>query len=208
MSTKVGPRGVWFEWLAANAVGALAGGLAVTLLSLVIVAEYAIYAGILLLPALLATSQWLFLRRLFGASVTWTPANVLLCAAMLAPLFGLAWLAVDNAEGGITGPQLLALAAICTIVATGIGVVQRMLLYQWYRARLRWISATAIGAAPGLTAALYWAAILPESIGIGAPLTLTVLWVCLWIVIAIPQGFVFDRLARRGAFAEDAAADA
>ncbi len=208
MNTKVGPMGVWLEWLAANAVGALAGGLAVFLLSFAVLAEYAVYAGIVLLPALLATSQWLFLRRLFGASATWIPANIVLCAAMLAPLFGLAWLAVDNAEGGITDPQLLALAAICTIVAIGLGGAQRMILYQWYSAKLRWVSATVVGAAPGLTAALYLAAILPESIGFGAPLTLTVLWVFLWIVIAIPQGFVLDRLARRGASEDGVAADA
>ncbi len=188
-------KSIWFEWLAANAVGALAGGLAVYLLSFVMVAEYAIYAGILLLPALLATGQWLFLRRFIGASVTWIPSNILLCAAMLAPLFGLAWLAVDNAKDDITNPQLMALAAICTVVAIGIGGVQRMLLYQWYSARLRWVSATVVGAAPGLTAALYLAAILPESVGFGAPLTLTVLWVFLWIVVAIPQGFVLGRLA-------------
>lgn len=208
MNTKVGPMGVWLEWLAANAVGALAGGLAVFLLSFAVLAEYAIYAGIVLLPALLATSQWLFLRRLFGASATWIPANIVLCAAMLAPLFGLAWLAVDNTEGGITDPQLLALAAICTIVAIGLGGAQRMILYQWYSAKLRWVSATVVGAAPGLTAALYLAAILPENLGFGAPLTLTVLWVFLWIVIAIPQGFVLDRLARRGAPEDGVAADA
>lgn len=201
-------KSIWFEWLAANAVGALAGGLAVFLLSFVVLAEYAVYAGIVLLPALLATSQWLFLRRFLGASASWIPCNILLSAAVLAPLFGLAWLAVDNAKDGITNPQLLALAAICTIVAVGIGGAQRMLLYQWYSARLRWVSATVVGAAPGLTAALYLAAILPEGAGFGAPLMLAVLWVFLWIAVAIPQGFVLDRLPRRDALADGTAAGA
>ncbi|MHA1569400.1 MAG: hypothetical protein ACTSXZ_08010 [Alphaproteobacteria bacterium] len=201
-------KGVWFQWVAANAVGALAGGLAVTLLGFVVVDEYAIYAGIVILPALLATNQWLFLRNFFGAGATWIPTNIVLCASLLVPLVGLAWLAVDNAKDGITASQLLALGVICAIVGIGLGGAQRMILYQWHAAKLRWVSATAVGAAPGLTAALYVAAILPESTGIGAPLMLNVLWVFLWIVIAIPQGLVLDRLSRRGALADRAVADA
>lgn len=208
LNTRVGPLGIWAEWVLANAVGALAGGLAITLLSFVVVDEYAIYAGIVILPALLAIGQWRFLRRFFGTTVTWVPANMVLCDAVLVPLFGMAWLAVNNATGGVTNPQLLALAAICTVVAIAFGGAQRMILFIWYPSRLRWVSATAVGAAPGLTASLYLAAILPESTGIGPPLMLTVLWVFLWVVIAIPQGFVLDRLAARGAFVEDATADA
>ncbi len=196
--------GVWPEWVAANAIGALAGGLAVTVLGFVVAEEHAIYAGIVILPALLSTNQWLFLRRLIGAGATWIPANMVLCAALLVPLFGLAWLAVDNAGEGISKPQLLALGAICAVVGIALGGAQRMVLYQWYTSKLRWVSATAIGAAPGLTAALYLAAILPESTGMGAPLMLNVLWVFLWIVIAIPQGFVLDRLARNRPESDDA----
>ena len=168
------------EWVVANALGWVVGFATVELILPVYTQDLApvVTLAYTLGAAVLGLGQWLSLRRFGVARTAWVPATT----------FGFlaGYVVFRLAEGNLAGEreEVLSLVGLVSLVATGVGVGQWLILRSQFRHAGWWILAvlaswlSSMGLGVVLRASLAWGAV-PANLVVGLVsgiVTGSVLW--------------------------------